>query len=590
MLQVKDIVYAHSERQILNGVSFSLMRGEKAALVGLNGAGKTTLLKIIAGELACEEGEIRCPDRVGYVPQTITGEIMVRSGCSVEEFMMQGRGLAETVRRMHETLQILGSGSRDSKADQALVDYGEAEEKFQKSGGYEAASEIGLILNGIGLDLGLGRVVSTLSGGEKTRLAFARSLFSDCELMLLDEPTNHVDRGSYDWLGRYLKNTKQTVLVVSHHAEFVNPFTDRILEIEKATGKLREYRGNYESYVEQSRVNEITLARQAEWLDKEITRLTETAKRLRSAGPKKGRAAQSMLKRIERLTNRRGEIDEEILSTEKTLRIKFRVGKRPSQVLVRARQLEKKYAHIKELNFEIHRGDRTVVLGPNGSGKTTLMRMLMGQIDPDAGTLEFGDSVEMGYYSQEHEAFNDSISLLEELTRSNRGYQGNLRNILARFLFSRDGVFQLVGSLSPGEKSRLALCKLIIGGFNLIILDEPTNYLDHVSKQAVAEALSDYEGTSILVSHDSEFVKSFGPNKAIMMPSGKVSLFHDRLLPGWGFLLALYYWETCSFPQGDCISKSDSLRFTPRLFFVFNPDAREVTRENPLQDFQVQSL
>ncbi|MFA5184112.1 MAG: ABC-F family ATP-binding cassette domain-containing protein [Patescibacteria group bacterium] len=532
MLRVEDVSYAVGDRQILDEVSFSLMPRDKVALVGENGAGKSTLLRIIIGDISAYEGSIIKPDLIGYVPQVITDEPAVQEGVTVLDFMLEGRGLNELSQKMRESAEAMSREQSEEDLKKVLEDYSHAQDDFVFRGGYEAESEIQLIFSGIGLVLELEAEVRKLSGGEKTRLAFARSIFADCDLLILDEPTNHIDRKYYNWLGNYLRQTSKTILVVSHHPEFINPFTQRIVEIEKFTGRAREYQGTYESYLEQSAINEKTLQRRLEWLEKEINRLDESARRLQYGGPNKANAAQNMFKRIERLKKQKGDLADSLFKSEGQLRFRLPVGQQANQVVIKALGLEKSFSRLlfRAVSFEVLRGDRVVIIGRNGSGKTTLLRIIIGLIQPDGGSVQLGSNVKLGYYAQEHENLDPAATVLSEAQAVCPKFAGNLRNVLARFLFFQDKVFQEVKTLSPGEKSRLSLCKLMLSGSNLVVLDEPTNYLDLASRNVVADAIQDYEGTVIFVSHDREFIKLVQPNKALVLPTGVMTGFEEKML------------------------------------------------------------
>ena len=533
MLQVSEVSFSIGDRQVLNSVSFFLQSGDKAAIVGINGAGKSTLVKIIVGELSPEDGRVERPERIGYVPQIITEEVIVRQGCTVREFMLEGRGLNELDRQLHGLAVKMGQKLEQREMDSVLNSYSHAQDEFTRLGGYEAEAEIEIILHGIGLSIDLERIVSSLSGGEKTKLAFARSLFADSDLLVLDEPTNHIDWQYYAWLGKYLQGVKKTVLVVSHHPDFINPFTKKILEVERFTGRLREYYGTYDEYVSQSALNELALMRQVEWLDKEIARLTQSALRLQYGGPSQASAAQNMFGRIARYEKQRAEIVEEVPRHERPLQFKFTVSKRAGEIVVRSRGISKSFGEQKifeDVSFDVHRDERVVILGPNGSGKTTIVRMLMGIVNPDSGEIGFGHNVVPGYYAQEHENLHPDFTVIEEVQASCYENRGNLRSILGRFLFSQEKAFQKVATLSQGEKNRLSLCRIIVSGCNLLVMDEPTNYLDPVSRDAVTNALSDFEGTVLFVSHDAAFIRNVRPDRAVVMPGGESKLFSESLL------------------------------------------------------------
>jgi len=532
MLKVENISYGISDRQILNSVSFSLMPGHKVALVGENGAGKSTLLKIIMGEISADEGSIFKPSLVGYVPQVITDEISVVEGVSILDFMLEGKGLNGLSKIMRATSEIMAN-SAGEELERAVEEYSAAQEEFIRLNGYEAESEISVILDGVGLSLNTNSEVRSLSGGEKTRLAFARSIFADCDLLILDEPTNHIDRQHYHWLGNYLRQTKKTILVVSHHPDFINPFAQRIIEIEKLSGRSREYQGTYESYLEQSALNEKTIIRQLDWFDTEINRLKESAGRLQHGGPNRANAAQNAFKRIERLENERNGLASNLVGKEQQLRFKLPVFQPSGKVVVQAHRLKKEFSSriiFEDISFELFRGQRVVIMGQNGSGKTTLLRIIVGAIKCDGGSMSLGHNVNLGYYAQEHENLDFSATVISEAQAAASGFVGNLRNVLARFLFFQDKIFQEVRTLSLGEKSRLSLCKLMLGKSNFLVLDEPTNYLDPVSRDMVAIAVQDYEGTVIFVSHDKDFIKLVRPDKVLMMPNGNMVDFEEKLL------------------------------------------------------------
>ena len=323
----------------------------------------------------------------------------------------------------------------------------------------------------------------------------------------------------------YLKNLKKTVLVVSHHPDFIDPFTNRIIEIEKFTGRSREYRGNYSDYLMQSKENEKALQTKIEWLEKEISRLMESALRLQHGGPNKAKAAQNMFGLVHRLEKQRNELAEEMPVHEKKLRLKFLPAFSSGIQVLSAFGLAKRFngrCLFKNLSFQINRGEKIVILGPNGSGKSTLIKIILGLTGCDEGSFQWGHKVNIGYYAQEHENLNPKNSVLEEVQEANKQSNISLRGLLGSFLFFGDKVFQPVETLSQGEKARLSLCKLIIGGHNLLILDEPTNYLDPNSVVATSEALQDYTGTLILISHDRSFVENIVPDRAIVFGRGIV--------------------------------------------------------------------
>lgn len=526
MLQIREVTYKIGDRLILNRVSFSLVAGDKVALVGPNGSGKTTLARIIMNEIVPDSGQVHRPKLTSYLPQEVADHGFVGATTTVLEFMMEGRGLATLKRRMEKTIKAMGQKLTKAKLNSVLADYGDAQEEFTRRGGYESEAEASQILNGIGLHLDPDRRVSTLSGGEKSRLAFARVLYSPGDLLILDEPTNHVDQEYYQWLAFFLRDIKSSVLVISHQADFINLFAERVVEINGITGQVTEYTGTLSDARRQRESLHQRLRQEAKLLEQEIDRLRSTAQRFR-AKANKAAQAQSMFRRAQEMDTRLQDLKTQLRTDrQRDWRFALPEGPRASRIVLRVENLAKSFASLlfRNLSFTLERGQRLLIAGPNGAGKTTLLKIIADKEIPDAGTVHSGEGVRLGYYAQEHEGLDPGLTVLEEAQRACALPVTNLRGILGRFLFSQDRVFQRVGTLSQGEKSRLALCKLLLTQPNLLLLDEPTNHLDQTSRQAVAAAVNDFTGALILVSHDWEFIEALGIETGLQMPSGEYQL------------------------------------------------------------------
>ena len=572
MLEAKHVTLSRGGKYLLEDASFLIGRGEKVGLVGVNGAGKTTLLRVLHGDDEPEAGSVTRPKRVGYLGQERLADALLSGGDSlvttVRDAMLAARNLhtlASELRAIEAQLATVtapnaatdptpsphsGSGKgragrasqTQSPLDALLARYGDLEERFQREGGYAAEHEIAELL--LGLDLGdveLERPVAGLSGGQKTRLALARVLFAAPDLLLLDEPTNHLDGPATRWLMDYLARFEGAVLLISHDLALLDRAITRILHLDAATRTLTTYTGNYSSYLRQRSQAEESAAAQAERTRTKIARLEEQADWMRVKTAKIARRAKVLDHLVERM---REEMPDPatLPRKERALALDLPISRQSGRIVFQTERLTKSYGGppvLSDLSFQIERGQRLVVIGRNGAGKTTLLRVLAGMSPATRGRVEVGQMVDIGYYAQVHESLHAGLTLLEELRVAasempHRPGQppsdGQLRTLLGRFLFSGNQAFQKVGSLSGGEKTRLALARLMLGGYNTLLLDEPTNNLDPISRDRVREALASYRGTLIIVSHDTEFVEALQPDLALHLPMGKIRYFDQSQL------------------------------------------------------------
>jgi ATPase subunit of ABC transporter with duplicated ATPase domains len=579
MLEVKHVTLSRGGKALLEDASFLVGRGEKVGLVGINGAGKTTLLRAVRGEVDVDAGSISRPRRMGYLGQERLSDALLVGAAprsdpatpvTVREVMLAGRDLATIAAQLRAIEAELAQATAPTPAmvttptppvggrarggrppltaaavdplERLLARYGELEERFQRQGGYDAEHEIVQLLVGLGLGgVELDRAVTGLSGGQKTRLALARVLFAAPDLLLLDEPTNHLDGPATLWLMDYLARFEGAVLLVSHDLALLDRAITRILHLDAPTHTLTTYSGNYSAYQRQRAQAEESAVAQAGRQRTKIAQLEEQANWMRGKTAKLARRAKVLDHVVERL---REEMPDPatLPKRERALTLDLPIGRQSGRVVFRAERLTRSYggpAVFTDLNFELERGQRLVVLGRNGAGKTTLLRVLAGQSPPTRGRLEVGQMVDIGYYAQEHESLHAGLTLLDELRLAASEMphltgtppsDGQLRSLLGRFLFSGGQAFQKVGSLSGGEKTRLALARLMLGGYNTLLLDEPTNNLDPISRDRVREALASYQGTLVLVSHDTEFVAALQPDRALLLPVGAVRYFDQSQL------------------------------------------------------------
>ncbi len=570
MLEAKHVTLARGATTLLEDASFIIGPGEKVGLVGVNGAGKTTLLRALRGDLEPEGGSITRPDRIGYLGQERLADALETSRnpnipATVRNIMLAGRDLAAigaelraieaeleraTTPELEAAAAPLPAGRsagvapalRTLSPDDLLARYGELEDRFRLAGGYAAEHEIIKLLRGLGLgDMDLDRPVDKLSGGQKTRLALARVLFAAPDLLLLDEPTNHLDGPATRWLMGYLAHFEGAVVLVSHDLVLLDRSIARILHLDALTRTLTTYTGNYSSYQRQRSQTEQSAAAEAERKHEKIARLEEQANWMRGKTEKMARRAKVFDHMVEKM---REEMPDPALlpRKERALKLDLPIARQSGHLVLRVEQVSKSYNGpqvLSNLSFEIERGQRLVVIGRNGAGKTTLLRILAGMTPPSQGRVQTGHQVDLGYYAQEHESLHASMTLLEELRQAATEMpfktgtppgDGQLRSLLGRFLFTGEQAFQKVGSLSGGEKTRLALARLMLGGYNTLLLDEPTNNLDPISRDRVRQALESYKGTLVIVSHDTEFVAALQPDLALQLPGGNIRYFDHELL------------------------------------------------------------
>lgn len=531
MLQVNHISLAYGPRLILDDVSFTVGPGEKAGLIGVNGAGKSSLLKIVADLLEADKGSISRPRSFGYLAQDIAHETSVEEGTTVREFIFSSTGLAKALREYEELATQLGQGNGD--LEYILQRFEQAQNALDRLGYYDADSRseqliAGLNLGGITLD----RRVQTLSGGQKTKLALVRLLFQSPELLLLDEPTNFLDVEAAAWLMEFLEDYRGALLIISHDLDLLDKSITKVLRLNEFTHKLEEYRGTYSNYLTITGDALALMEKTKTQQQREVARLRKTSEKLRGFGATRVSQRIAIDKRVARLEASMPQLPQQ----SRKIKIDFPVRQTSAQLVIAARNLSKSYGTreiFRNISFQIERGQRLVVVGLNGVGKTTLLRAILGIIAADTGSVTIGDRVHLGYYAQENEGLDYQQTVLQEATVVLPDNIKRVRAVLGRFLFTGDRVFQQIGTLSGGEKTRLALAKMVLAGPNLLVLDEPTTHLDVLSRNIIGESLGAYNGTIIAVTHDIDFVRDLHPDTLLIMPEGKVVPYdtkHDELL------------------------------------------------------------
>lgn len=524
VLSAKDLTKTYGTDVILENVSFHINKGDRVGIIGVNGAGKTTLLRMLAGDLSCESGEffVSADTRIGYLKQD-GGFDSQKTVIEEAEAVFSDLKAMETEMKdiLDEAEKLTGKG-RDEKIER----YDVLHERYRDRGGYTYKSEITGILSSMAFgEDSCKKKISTLSGGEKTRLALACLLLKKPDILFLDEPTNHLDIGTLKWLEQYLKGYMGTIVLVSHDRYFLDETVTRIFEIENH--KLSIYEGNYTFYASERKKRREADLKRYEKQQKEISRQEDMIRRFKERGTEKlAKRAASREKRLaamERIDRPEGE--------KGRMKLSFRENFKSGNDVLLAENLSKSFGYgssskklFEHVELDIKRGERVCIVGANGIGKTTLLRMLMGELTADTGRIKIGYNVQAGYYDQGQQRLNSANTVIDELHDAYRLYTDTeLRNILGRFLFRGESVFLEVGALSGGERARLALLKLMLSGANLLMLDEPTNHLDIESKEVFEEALMEFPGTCIIVSHDRYFLNRIPTRIVELTSEGTVS-------------------------------------------------------------------
>jgi ATP-binding cassette, subfamily F, member 3 len=526
MLQVNHIQLSYGPRLILDDVSFTVAPGEKAGLIGVNGAGKSSLLKIVAGLLERDGGAVILPRTHGYLSQDVAHETPIAEGSTVRDFIFTSTGL-DTAIQQYESLSAQLS---DDNGDLELVleHFSQAQEALERLGYYEADARCEELIAGLNIGgVTLERKVSTLSGGQKTKLALVRLLFQNPELLMLDEPTNFLDVEATNWLMEFLQTYKGAILMISHDLDLLDRSITKILRLNEFTHKLEEYKGTYSNYITLTGDALALMERTKHQQEREVVRLRKTSEKLRGYGATRVSQRIAVDKRIAELETSKPQLPQ----NSRRIKIDFPVRQPSGQDVIRAEKLSKRYDTkeiFRNMNFLIERGQRMVIVGLNGAGKTTLMRSLLGLTPIQSGHITIGDRVEIGYYAQENEGLDYENTVINEAASALPENAKRVRSILGRFLFNGDRVFQRIETLSGGEKTRLALAKMVLAGPNLLMLDEPTTHLDAISRTIIGEALGSYTGTIVSVTHDVEFVQHLKPNTLLLMPEGRIVTYDEK--------------------------------------------------------------
>lgn len=534
MITATDLEVRAGARILLapDGPDLRVQPGDRIGLVGRNGAGKTTTLRILAGEVEPYAGSVTRAGEIGYLPQDPkVGDLDVLA----RDRVLSARGLDVLLTDLEKQQALMAEVADEDERDRAIRRYGQLEERFVALGGYGAESEAGRICASLGLpERVLTQRLRTLSGGQRRRVELARILFAASEsgagnstTLLLDEPTNRLDADSLGWLRDFLRLHTGGLVVISHNVDLVADVVNKVWFLDAVRGQVDVYNMGWQRYVDARATDEQRRIRERANAERKAAALRAQAAKL-GAKATKAVAAQNMLRRADRMM---AALDEERVA-DKVARIKFPTPAACGRTPLVANGLGKTYGSLEVftgVDLAIDRGSRVVILGLNGAGKTTLLRLLAGVEQPDTGVLEPGYGLRIGYFAQEHDTLDNDATVWENVRHAapDAGEQ-DLRGLLGAFMFTGPQLEQPAGTLSGGEKTRLALAGLVASTANVLLLDEPTNNLDPASREQVLDALRSYRGAVVLVTHDPGAAAALGPQRVVLLPDGTEDYWSDE--------------------------------------------------------------
>ena len=530
-MNIKNLTMNFGLQQIFEDVTLQIKDNEHVGIIGVNGAGKSTFFKLIMGKIEPDSGKIimKPGTRIGFLPQVISDEIPSME-ISVFEFLLSGRPIKKLEEDLAQAYLDASLEKDEKKLNYIMNKISKIQNKLDYYDQYRAESILLKIIDGMNIDDKLLDMnLCNLSGGQKSKIAFARLLYSNPEVLLLDEPTNHLDVDTKDYIISYLKNYRGTVLVISHDVDFLNEVTSSILYVDKTTHKMEIFPGNYEKYM---KIRNERLKTQERILEKQLVeeeKLKAIIAKYIGGNEKKANIAKDRIKKLEKLEKEKVVLEKKKKFTNFKISMNHPSGIVPLKTEGLTFGYDKNNILINDLTFDLSRGEKFLIVGENGIGKSTLLKLLIGYLEPISGDITIGDKTEIGYYAQEHELLDNEKSIIDNFKNTGLGLR-DLRSFLGNFLFSGEDVFKNVSVLSPGERSRVALAKLALTGANLLILDEPTNHLDPETQKIIADTFKNYEGTMLVVSHNLEFVDNLGIERMLMLPSGQIRYYDPEIV------------------------------------------------------------
>ena len=527
-MKIENLCMSFGTQTIFDNISFQINNNDKVGIIGVNGAGKSTLFNILIGNITPDAGNITLNSKIklGYLPQVIMDDASNEEE-TVFEYLLEGRPIKELKEELNSLYEIIARTQDEYEVKKYYKKINRVSELLEYYDEYNAEGSLLKIISGMNIDDNLLDLkLKNISGGQKSKVAFARLLYSNPEIMLLDEPTNHLDLDTKDYIINYLKNYHGIILVISHDIEFLNEVTQKTLYVDKIKHNVEMYNVNYEKFIKIKNERDLAKKRLYERQQKEEEKLKGIIAKYIRGNEKKANIAKDRIKKLEKLESEKVELEKKNKYTKFNMKIN-----RPSySIPIKCNNLTFGYDEenllYENLNFDLSRGEKLLVVGENGIGKTTLLRLIMGYLKPLEGNIEITEKTDIAYYAQEHEILEPNKTILENF--ANFGLADyEIRRMLGSFLFSGDDIFKKVEVLSPGERSRVALAKISLTGANTLLLDEPTNHLDPMTQLIISDTFKNYEGTMLVVSHNLDFVDNLNINRMLLLPSGRIT-YYDR--------------------------------------------------------------
>lgn len=525
---IKDLNLSFGMQDVFKDVSINIPDNEKIGIVGVNGAGKSTFFKILLKKVETNSGKIIFTNKmnISLLPQVIDEEIPSLD-IPVFDFLLSGRPIKELEEELTKTYDLVANTLDTKLQNKYLKKIDNIQDRLNYYEVYEAENILLKIISGMHIDDDLlYKNLNELSGGQKSKIAFARLLYSKPEIMLLDEPTNHLDIESKDYIVNYLKNYHGGVFIISHDTTFLDSVTNKTLYLDKRNHSMKLYDGSYSKFMKIKKASEEALERAILMQEKEEEKLEKIVLHYSNSSGNRKKMAQDREKKLLKLRENKISKEKEIKKINFHIKMDEESSINPIIIDKLSFSYDKNHKIINNLSFTLTRGEKFLIVGNNGVGKSTLLKLIVSKLKPDKGIIDINYKTKIAYYAQEHELLNSDKTIIENFEDMNYSDK-EIRNCLGRFMFYGDDVFKNIKTLSPGERARVMLAKISLSGANVLILDEPTNHLDPETQSKISEIFRDYDGTMLIVSHNKEFVQNLQIERMLILPEGKITFYSD---------------------------------------------------------------